>query len=355
MRKFSDNSNVDNSDLVSFPDARIKDNTGSNDGTAVNERVYGDIIQFFLKLKRDAGITENNLPDNEIFGFQIIDSLMAFANKNNYIQNINSVSGVLNVSVKIGLMKNNESLICKSSVDLGVETQIKGIDGVTYSLTTIGNFKTDEFIRLIKTGSSIILVRLVDLVNLDLAVSEALYLKKGTQAEENAGTIETVATTPLTNKTVFGRRVNGADSGNYLAKPTGDPDERDGLLSKADKLKIDNIGDPKVRNIGTTAGIDINDGTIGTTYAVTGDIVSATLTAKPMEASVIRIVLSNTMTDVNYYVRMYIESLATNINLDNAVGSPVFKVINATTFDISIQQFQTQNQNLKIHFEVVKI
>lgn len=354
MRNKATLPNIDNSNPA-FLLGRIKDNTGANDGTPVNEFVYGDIHQFIAKLITLAGIIPNDLPDNETNGYQILEALFAFSNKNNHIQNISSVTGVLNVSAKIGLMNVNESLICKASVDLGAETQIKGTDNVTYSLTSIGTFKIDEYVRLIKTNTGVTLVRLVDLVNLNLTVSELFYLKKATQAEENAGAIDTKGTTPLSNKTVFERRVNGVDSINYLAKPTGDVDERDGLLSKSDKLKIDNIGDPKVRNIGTASGIDIFDGTIGTLYPVTGDIVSATLTGKPADASIIRIVLANDMTDVNYYVRMFVQSLATPIGQDGAIGTPIFKIINSTTFDMYIEQFQVLNQNLKIHFEVVKI
>lgn len=349
MRNKSTLTNIDNSN----PDyllGRIKDNSGSNDGTPVNEFVYGDIHQFFAKLVTEAGIVPNGQPDNENNGYQLVEALMAFANKNNYVQNINTSGSYLAVSVKIGLLKDNESLICKASVDLGVQTQIKGTDNIIYSFVSIGTFKTDEYVRLIKTASSIILVRLVDSVNLDLAVGELLYLKKANQTQENAGTSDLVATTPLTNKTVFARRVNGVDSATYLATTS-----QNGLLSKEDKAIINNIGADKVRNIGSIAGVDIYNGTIGTTYAVTGDIVSGTLTEKPINSSTIRIVLQNTMDDTNYYVRHFIESGSASIGLDNAIGNLVFKKINATTFDINIEQFYTENQNLKIYFEVVKL
>jgi hypothetical protein len=202
---------------ANYPYGRIKDNTGVGDGTPVNEFVYGDIHQFFAKLITLAGIAPNDLPDNEINEYQTIQALKEFASKNNYIQNLSSVSGVLNVSAKLGLMNADEFLVCKASSNLGAETQIKGTDGTTFTITAIGTFKTNEYVRLIKTASTIVLVRISDSVSLDLMISELLYLKKASQSEENAGTIDTKATTPLTNKTVFARRVNGVDSPTYLA------------------------------------------------------------------------------------------------------------------------------------------
>jgi len=215
---------------ANYPYGRIKDNTGAGDGTPVNEFVYGDIQQFFAKLITLAGIVPNDLPDNEINQYQTIQALKEFASKNNYIQNISSVTGVLNVSAKLGLMNTDEFLVCKASVDLGVETQIKGTDGTTFTITTIGTFKTNEYVRLIKTASTIVLVRISDSASLDLMVSELLYLKKASQAQENAGTVDTFATTPLVNKVTFTRRVIGADSGYYLAKPTGDIDARNAVI-----------------------------------------------------------------------------------------------------------------------------
>jgi len=195
--------NIDNSDLVKYPNGRIKDNTGAGDGTPVNEFIYGDLHENKDKLLRLAGITHNNLPDNETNGYQMLDGLRDFGSKHDVIQTITSLSGVLNVSTKIDTMQLNENLICKSGVDYTTETQIKGTDTGLYSLTLIGNFKNGEYVRLIKTNIGIVLIRMIDAVNVDLAVGELLYLKKASQAQENSGLIDTVATTPLKNKTVF--------------------------------------------------------------------------------------------------------------------------------------------------------
>lgn len=58
-----------------YPDGRIKDSTGLNDGTVYDEKAYGDIQQFFMKLLRQAEITANGNPENETNGFQFMAAL----------------------------------------------------------------------------------------------------------------------------------------------------------------------------------------------------------------------------------------------------------------------------------------
>jgi len=332
---------------ANYPYGRIKDNTGAGDGTPVNEFVYGDVQQFFAKLITLAGIIPNDLPDNEVNNYQTIQALKEFANKNNYIQNLSSVSGVLNVSAKIGLMQNNESLICKSSVDLGSETQIKGSDNVTISFANIGAFKTNEYVRLIKTGSTILLVRLVDSVNLDLAVSELLYLKKTSQATENTGTSDLFATTPLTNKTVFARRVTGVDSGTYLATVSNN-----GLLSAADKIIIDNFVDTII-NRGYISGVEVAVSTGA--MVVSGDISGAVASTLGTDGTKLVVTMANAMANTNYLVKIYVQGQSANIIADNNVCVPVFKPLTTTTFEIGLAETVAEGQNLKIHIEVQQL
>lgn len=60
-----------------YPYGRIKDNSGSNDGTPVNEAVYGDMHQFFEKLMAVAGVSANGLPENDANTFQYMTALNA--------------------------------------------------------------------------------------------------------------------------------------------------------------------------------------------------------------------------------------------------------------------------------------
>jgi hypothetical protein len=65
-----------------YPNGRIKDDTGANDGTPVDESTYGDIHQLMMKFLRAASITPNNLPENESNGYQLFDAFYDLAVRN---------------------------------------------------------------------------------------------------------------------------------------------------------------------------------------------------------------------------------------------------------------------------------
>jgi hypothetical protein len=244
MRNKLDQANINNSDPQNYPDGRIKNNTGDGNGTPVNEEVYGDFHEMKDKLMRLYGIEHNGLPDNETNGYQFVEALKALASKNDFVLPLTVQDSILRVPLKIGKLLPDESFIVKAGADKTNETQIRGIDNVTKGVSFIGDYKENEYLRIINTAATVVIIRMVDALNLGTAVDELLYLKGATQTEENAGTTDAKATTPLTNKTVYILRTIGNDSGNYLAKPTGGPDARNGLLSSQDKFKIDNFTDP---------------------------------------------------------------------------------------------------------------
>jgi hypothetical protein len=342
-------SNIDNANPTLYPNGRIKDNTGSGNGTPVNEFVYGDLHEMKDKLMRLYGIVPNDLPDNELNGFQLIDALRALASKNDFILDLTTVSGVVNVGLKLGFILQKESFLCLAGFDFTNETQIKGIDNVTNSLTVVGTFKSGEYVRLIRTSSGVSLIREVDAVNLDLAVSEFNYLKKASQTQENAGAIDTVATTPLVNLIAFIRRVNGVDSASYLATIL-----QNGLLSKEDKAIIDGIGSSPIKNIGWFSGFNPGSGTIGQNLPVSGNIASAQIVNVISGMTVVECTLSNAMVGNNYDVQTSIESLG-DFNFDTTTYPCLFKVISSNTIHIAIRESNSFTQNLKIHVKTVQL
>lgn len=58
-----------------FPDGVIVDEAGGVTGTALTEILYGDLIQLMHKIRRLAGVTPNNQPDNETNGYQLFDAM----------------------------------------------------------------------------------------------------------------------------------------------------------------------------------------------------------------------------------------------------------------------------------------
>lgn len=64
---------------ASYPFGNIKDRVGATPGTAVNTVNHADFHQFFEKMMNYAGITHNNLPDNQTNGFQLFEALLKVA------------------------------------------------------------------------------------------------------------------------------------------------------------------------------------------------------------------------------------------------------------------------------------
>lgn len=343
--------NIDKSNLTDYPNGRIKNNTGAGDGTPVNEFVYGDIHETLAKLMRLYDISYNGLPDNETNGYQLVSALQALASKNDYVLDMSSAGGVLQIPIKLGKLLENESIILKATINKGLETSIRGtLDNTTKSVTFLGDFKTNEYVRLINTSTSVVLVRLIDSFNLQSAVTDLGFLMQASQTEENQGTISDKATTPLSNKTVFTRRVNGDDSGDYLASTV-----RNGLLSKEDKEIIDDLagGTTNSNKYGTVLIGDVGSGSPGFNYPVTGDIQSCSISQNTGNGRVATVTLSAAMSSSDYFVRQHIESVG-NIEADNDLKVMVFKKISTTQFQIYTEETGGVTQNIRLHIEIIQ-
>lgn len=348
MRSLISNPNVDNSDPTNYPNARIKDNSGIGDGTAVNERTKGDLHQMVERLMILAGITANNLPDNVTNGYQIIDALIALASKNDYVFDLTTSGGVLQIPIKVALMKEGESLICKASSNLTSETTIKGSDNSVTAITVVGNFKANEYVRIIKSGSGVIIVRIADAASLNAMATELFFLKKASYAQEIAGSLDTVATTPQTNALAFVERVNGAASAASLATLI-----RNGLYPKEHFAIVAGLGASPTKNVGWFSGFD--PGQITTPLAVGGNVTAAVSNQQGPGSSLVVVTLQNSMANTNYFVRISVQSQSGNMDDDNGVSNGVFKPFSNNRVDISFAQFKNNVQNLKVHIEVVQL
>jgi len=350
MRTLFNQPNVDKSDLSAYPSGRIRNNSGVGDGTGVNEATKGDLHQMLEKLMRLYAITPNDLPDSEVNGFQLIDALRGLASKNDFIYPLSTNGTILNVDIKFSQMLENEFIVCLAAFNKSTETQIKGIGAGSFTIAYSGAFKTNEYVRVIKTSAGVSIIRLADALSLDAMVSELLYLKKANQTQEDAGTSELVATTPKTNLTAFVKRVIGASSGDYLATTL-----RNGLYPKEHYSIVAGLGASPVKNTGWFSGLDISvGGTIN--YPVGGDITEAqsfVLSGQTNEQFIL-VTMANAMSNTNYYVRSFNESQG-DIRADNDINGVVFKIISTTQFQISMKESASGTQNLKIHLEVVQL
>lgn len=236
MRSLFDATNVDKSDPIGYPDGRIKNNDGTGNGTPVNESTKGDLHQMLQKLMRLYGIVPNGLPDNEINDFQLISALRGLASKNDFIYPLTTNGTILSINIKLSLMLDNEFIVCLAGANKGTETEIKGIGANTYVVNYSGDFKANEYVRVIKTAAGVSIIRVADWISLSAMATELGFLKKATQAQENTGAIDTVSTTPLSNLTAFVKRVIGTDSINYLATAA-----RNGLYPKEHFVIVDGL------------------------------------------------------------------------------------------------------------------
>jgi hypothetical protein len=346
MIPLNSNPNVDNSDLINYPDGRIKDNDGSGNGTPVNRSVYGDLHSTISKLMRMYGIIPNGLPDNENNGYQIIEAMVGLASKNDFIYPLSTNGTVLSVDIKLSSMRNNEYIVCLAGFNKGSEAQISGIGAGSFAITYSGNFKANEYVRVIKTVSGVSIIRLSDAISLDAMVSELSYLKKASDAEELEGTIDTKATTPRSNALAFVERVNGASSGDSLATAL-----RNGLYPKEHFAIVAGLAASPIKNIGTFT-IDVGGAT--GSLPRTGDVTSATAEYNGSTYQVV-VNLANAMSSTSYFVRVHLESLSSNMGSDNNVFTPVFKIFSTSQLKMSFRESANGTQSLKVHVEVVQL
>lgn len=350
MRDKSTLINIDNSN-PDYLKGRIIDDNGSGNGTPINEFLYGDKLQFFEKLMNLAGITHNGDPDNESNGYQLIDALFAFATKNNVTHNVMLSSGIISIpTIKLSKLRLNEIFIGVAMFDKTTETKIQGSEPVQANVTINGPFKTGEFLiirnvspNLIVNPSDFVIDTLATFFSFENIATEKGFPKLATLAQEDNGTDTNVATSPKYNKDIFIKRVNGQDSGNYLADQT-----RNGLYPKSHHSIVSSLGS-KTRNKGFFG--NINAGTAGV-LAKSGDITSAVATVAPEGGTtIVTVDLTNPMDNLDYLVKIYPVSFGTLAD-DADIYSITPKIISTTQFQVAISKTGSQTTAIRVYLEV---
>lgn len=103
------------------------------------------------------------------------------------------------------------------------------------------------------------------------------------------------------------------------------------------------------KNKGFISGFNTGSGGVLT---FSGNILSATVT-NAVEG-IINVTVQNAMPSMNYFVKGTLESMG-NLDVDNVAGSFIFKKINTTSFQVSVDEWQNVTQNIKIHLEVISL
>lgn len=111
-----------------------------------------------------------------------------------------------------------------------------------------------------------------------------------------------------------------------------------------------------IKCYGKIGPVDITAGTIN--YSVTnGNIVSATRQTAIARFNLVRVVMpSGSFPDLNYKVRIDVESGATyGGNQNNDIRPVMFQKVDALTFDICLEENDAVSQDLYFHIEAVAI
>jgi hypothetical protein len=92
MIKLQNKPNVQAPDAT-YPFGKSTDNTGTNNGFPLNSATLEDYHQFFAKMFDQSTLVANNLPDNAVNGFQMMQALMANMPKKYVKETTSSLDG----------------------------------------------------------------------------------------------------------------------------------------------------------------------------------------------------------------------------------------------------------------------
>ena len=339
-------SSIDRSNLSDYPNGRIKDNL-----TPVNELLYGDIHEMKDELMRLYGIVHNNLADNQTNGYQFVEALIALATKNDYSTLISQNNGVLNIPVKLGLIKESETFTGYASVDFNSSTfsQIRGsLDNTTKNVAIIGDVKINDYVLIVNRANDVLIVQNVSAINLDFINNQIGYLKAANAAQVINGVLGNVSVTPESFLAAYADYTVGNNSSNFLAN-----ESRNGLYPKEHFEIVSGLSGASER-YGFLGPVDVDfTSPVGTSYPVGGQISSAVITDNTDDGEEYLITFSPPMDNNNYEVNLSVESLG-RIRDDNDIHPLVWKKISTSQIAIFIQEENNQSdvQSIRIHFTI---
>ena len=172
--------NIDKSDLANYPDARIRNNTGSNDGTPISEAVYGDIHETFAKFMRESGLSYNNLPDNVSNGYQLFEAIKRVASKNDFIGSATKQGNdTVYFDAPLNIFKDKESMIFSVNFDSAdaLNKAICPAPNFSKTLVISGTFKSGQKVRLINEASRIVVSGIYETNDVPNLLQRLTYLE----------------------------------------------------------------------------------------------------------------------------------------------------------------------------------
>ncbi|MES2287273.1 MAG: hypothetical protein V4547_16395 [Bacteroidota bacterium] len=133
---------IHDNDYAKFPEGTIKNETPTAEGTAVVRELYGDPLTNIYAILKDRGIALNNLEDNELNGYQLLDALRLLVNELNDVEQILTIdAGSWKIGLDFTLLPEKYILFAKASENFNPAlTFIKGTAGNDYPFIAVGGF-----------------------------------------------------------------------------------------------------------------------------------------------------------------------------------------------------------------------
>jgi hypothetical protein len=133
-----------------LPDGGLVNETINQQGTPVVEEIYGDIHSNIYKVLRDAGVTPNEIQDNEQNGYQFLKALKLLANELNDIEQVLTVDGfVVEINIKLSSLPDEYLFIGKITENLSPgDYALKGSEPNALLLTVEDNIISSSVVLL---------------------------------------------------------------------------------------------------------------------------------------------------------------------------------------------------------------
>ena len=144
-------------DLVKFPNSTILNETDTNDGTPVVREIYGDILTNLYAFCVDRGIIPNEIEDNEVNGYQILDALRLNVNKLNDVRRVlEKVSeNVYRIDIDFNIISDRYPIFVKSPENILL---IEYFNKIIYLEDSKGVRKIINFNKQVFSGDELLFI-----------------------------------------------------------------------------------------------------------------------------------------------------------------------------------------------------
>lgn len=139
-------------DYSKFPDSTIINETETESGTPVIRQIYGDLLTNIYAFLRDRGVIPNQLEDNELNGYQLIQALKKNVNELNDEEKILSLNGLnWTMPLDLSIIPNKYFQFVRAAENLNdnLVYQFKGSGDELLPFSISSNFKTGDELLLI--------------------------------------------------------------------------------------------------------------------------------------------------------------------------------------------------------------